>query len=235
MISKSVPARNHTRSFATGIDYITEHAHERACVQAGRSFGDGIGYASAPKKAAWVQLRGVTSVETAAIEMEAVAALSRRCKDPVYHLIVAYAKGEHPTREQVVSDAERLLKSIGMERNQYVLAAHQDTDNYHAHVIANRIGPDGKANDLWQERIKRERVCAEIAAERGWEIVVGRHNRDIVQRVRHLYAPPPDPERRLSDGAYRRLRERGELPWQESARPYVLDAVDRAKELERAA
>ena len=229
MISKSVAARSHTRRFATGIDYITEHAHERACAQAGRSFGDGIGYASAPKKAAWVQLRGVTSVEMAALEMEAVAALSRRCKDPVYHLIVAYAQGEHPTREQVVSDAERLLKAIGMERNQYVLAAHQDTDNYHAHVIANRIGPNGKANDLWQERIKRERTCAEIAAERGWEIVVGRHNRDIVQRVRHLYAPPPDPERRLSDGVYRQLIERGELPWQESARPYVLDAIDRAK------
>ncbi|MGB6713014.1 MAG: relaxase/mobilization nuclease domain-containing protein [Candidatus Cybelea sp.] len=229
MISKSVPARSRTRSFATGIDYITEHAHERACQQAGRSFRDSIGYASAPKKAAWVQLRGVTSVETAAIEMEAVGVLSRRCKDPVYHLIVAYAKGEHPTREQVVSDAERLLKAIGMERNQYVLAAHEDTDNYHAHVIANRIDPNGKANDLWQERIKRERVCAESAAERGWEIVVGRHNRDIVQRVRHLYAPPPSPEHRLSDGAYRRLRERGELPWQESARPYVLDAVDRAK------
>lgn len=230
MISKSVPARNHSCRFATGIDYITEHAHERACGQAARSFEGGIAYASAPKKAAWVQLRGVTLVETAALEMEAVATLSRRCKDPVYHLIVAYANGEHPTREQVVSDAEGLLKSIGMEHNQYVLAAHQDTDNYHAHVIANRIGPDGKANDLWHERIKRERTCAEIAAERGWEIVVGHHNRDIVQRTRHLYAPPPDPERRLSDGAYRQLHERGELPWQESARPYVLDAVDRAKD-----
>lgn len=230
MISKSVPARSRTRTFATGIDYITEHAHERACRHAGRSFGDGIGYASATKKAAWVQLRGVTSVETAAIEMEAVAVLSRRCRDPVYHLIVAYAKGEHPTREQVVNDAERLLKAIGMERNQYVLAAHQDTDNYHAHVIANRIDPDGKANDVWHERIKRERTCAEIAAERSWEIVVGHHNRDIVQRVRHLYAPPPEPERRLSDGAYRQLRERGELPWCESARPYALDAVDRAKD-----
>ena len=230
MISKAVSARSRTRTFATGIDYITEHAHERACRQAGRSFEDGIGYASAPKKAAWVQLRGVTSVETAALEMEAVAVLSRRCKDPVYHLIVAYAKGEHPTRGQVVSDAERLLKSVGMERNQYVLAAHQDTDNYHAHVIANRIGPHGKANDLWHERIKRERTCAEVAAERGWEIVIGHHNRDIVQRARHLYMPPADPERRLSDSAYRQLHERGELPWHESARPYALDAVDRAKD-----
>ncbi|MGB8907140.1 MAG: relaxase/mobilization nuclease domain-containing protein [Candidatus Cybelea sp.] len=225
-----MPARAHTRTFAIGVDYITEHTHQRAVAKAGHSFEGGVSYASAPEKAEWVHLRGVMSVETAAIEMEAVAALSKRCRDPVYHLIIAYAKGERPTREQVVSDAERLLKAIGMEKSQYVLAAHKDTDDFHAHVIANRIGPDGRANDLWHERIIRERICAEIAAERGWEIVVGHHNRDIVQRARHLYAPPPDPERRLSDGAYRRLHERGELPWQESARPYVLDAVDRAKD-----
>jgi hypothetical protein len=230
MITKAVPARARTRTFAIGVDYITEHTHQRAVAAAGHSFESGVSYASAPEKAAWVHLRGVTSVETAAIEMEAVAVLSKRCKDPVYHLIIAYAKNERPTREQVVSDAERLLKAIGMEKSQYVLAAHKDTDDFHAHVIANRIGPDGKANDLWHERIKRERVCAEIAAERSWAIVVGHHNRDIVQRVEHLYAPPPDPQRRLSDGAYRRLHERGELPWQESARPYVLDAVDRAKD-----
>jgi hypothetical protein len=230
MITKAVPARARTRTFAIGVDYITEHTHQRAVASAGHSFEGGVSYASAPAKAEWVHLRGVTSVETAATEMEAVAAFSKRCRDPVYHLIIAYAKNERPTREQVVSDAERLLKAIGMEKSQYVLAAHKDTDDFHAHVIANRIGPDGRANDLWHERIKRERVCAEIAAERGWAIVVGHHNRDIVQRVEHLYAPPPDPERRLSDGAYRRLHERGELPWQESARPYVLDAVDRAKD-----
>jgi hypothetical protein len=230
MITKAVPARARTRTFAIGVDYITEHTHQRAVASAGHSFEGGVSYASAPEKAEWVHLRGVKSVETAAIEMEAVAALSKRCRDPVYHLIIAYAKNERSTREQVVNDAQRLLKAIGMEKSQYVLAAHKDTDDFHAHVIANRIGPDSKANDLWHERIKRERVCAEIAAERGWAIVVGHHNRDIVQRVEHLYAPPPDPERRLSDGAYRRLHERGELPWQESARPYVLDSVDRAKD-----
>src|SRR6202162_3260646 len=230
MISKSVPARARTRTFAIGIDYVTEHTHQRAAAAAGATFEAGVTYASAPEKAAWVHMRGVTSVETAALEMEAVAALSSRCRDPVYHLIIAYAKHEHPTREQVVSDAERLLKAIGLEHNQYVLAAHKDTDDFHAHVIANRVGPDGRANDLWHERIIRERVCAEIAAERGWDIVVGHHTRDIVQRIERLHDLPSDPEWRMSDGAYRCLHERGELPWQESARPYVLDAVDRAKD-----
>ena len=151
-----------------------------------------------------------------------------RCRDPVYHLIIAYAKHERPTREQVISDAERLLKAIGMEKSQYALAAHKDTDDFHAHVFANRVRLDGRANDLWHERIVRERVCAEIAAERGWDVVVGHNNRDIVQRIERLHELPAEPQRRLSDGAYRRLHERGALPWQESARPYVLDAVDRA-------
>lgn len=230
MITKSVPARAHTRTFAVGIDYVTEHTHQRAVAAAGHSFEGGVAYASSPEKAAWVHTRGVMSVETAAIEMEAVAALSSRCRDPVYHLIIAYAKHERPTREQVVGDAERLLKAIGMDKSQYVLAAHKDTDDFHAHVIANRIGPDGKANDLWHERIIRERVCAEIAAERSWDIVVGHHNRDIVQRIEHLHELPAQPQRRLSDGAYRRLHERGELPWEESARSYVLDAVDKARD-----
>ena len=230
VITKSVPARAHSRTFAVGVDYITEHTHQRAVAAAGVTFEGGVTYVSAPEKAAWVHLRGVTSVETAAIEMEAVAVLSARCRDPVYHLIIAYAKHERPTREQVVSDAERLLKAIGMDDHQYVLAAHKDTDDFHAHVIANRVGPDGRANDLWRERIVRERVGAEIAAERGWDIVAGRHNRDIVQRIERLHDLPAEPERRLSDGAYRRLHERGEPPWQDVARPYILDAVDRARD-----
>ncbi len=230
VITKSIPARAHSRTFAVGVDYITQHTHQRAAAAPGHTFERGVAYASTPGKAAWVHLRRVASVERAAIEMEAIAALSPRCHDPVYHLIIAYAKHERPTREQVVSDAERLLTAIGMEKHQYVLAAHQDTDDFHAHVIANRVGPDGRANDLWHERIIRERVCAEIAAERGWDIVVGRHNRDIVQRIERLHDLPPEPERRLSDGAYRRLNERGELPWQDVARPYILEAVDAARD-----
>ena len=64
MITKSVPARARTRTFAVGVDYITEHTHQRAVAAAGVTFEGGVTYASAPEKAAWVHLRGVTSVET---------------------------------------------------------------------------------------------------------------------------------------------------------------------------
>ncbi len=58
--------------------------------------------------------------------------------------------------------------------------------------------------------------------------MLGRHNRDIVERIEHLHGLAPEPERRPSDEAYRRLRDQGEPPWEQSARAGILDAVDRA-------
>src|SRR6202049_4144729 len=104
MISKSVPARARTRTFAIGIEYVTDHTHQRAVARGGASFEGGVTYATAAEKSAWIHLRGVSSLETAWLEMEAVAALSTRCRDPVYHLIIAYAKPERPARAQVVGD-----------------------------------------------------------------------------------------------------------------------------------
>src|ERR1700761_4391529 len=108
MIAKTVPARGGSRTFATGIAYVQKHEHRRQleAVGVGVSFEDRVSYASADEKAAWTHTRGVSSVATAAAEMEAVAQLSTRCADPVQHEIIAYAKNEHPTREQMVADAE---------------------------------------------------------------------------------------------------------------------------------
>jgi hypothetical protein len=230
VIAKGVPARGGTRTFATGIAYVQKHEHRRhpALVGVGVSFDDRVSYASAEEKAAWTHTRGVSTLETAAAEMEALARFSTRCADPVQHEILAYAKHEHPTREQMVADVERLLTALDMADHQYVMSVHTDTDDLHAHVIVNRVGEDGRANQRWNERIIRERTCAQIAAERGWGIVVGFHNRDIVQEHLGLDAMPLEPQRRVFDGNFNRVYERGELPWQDAARPYVFEAVERA-------
>src|SRR5260370_36905458 len=111
-----------TRTFAVGIEYITEHTHQRALALAGNGFEGGVAYATAPGKAAWVHTHGVSCVRSAAYEMSIISELAGRCKDPVYHLILAYAKNEHPTREQVIDDAKRLLGAVGMKGHQYVLS-----------------------------------------------------------------------------------------------------------------
>jgi hypothetical protein len=230
MIAKCPDASRGTRTFLKSVRYIEKHEH-RAEIERGGvgvSFGERVSYATNSEKVAWMHYRGVTSIDTAPVEMKATAALSRRCKDPVCHLILGYADADKPTRPQMIADAERLLTALDMADHQYVLSVHRDTDNLHAHVVANRIGPDGKANALWNERIIRERVCAEIAAERDWGIVVGRHNRDIAQRHLGLDHLPAAPPRRVFDRDFNRAHGSGVLPWEEAARPYVLEAVERA-------
>ncbi len=77
MITKSVPARAHTRTFAVGIDYITQHTHQRAVAAAGAQLREtALPTPVRRRRRRGCILRGVMSVETAAIEMEAVAALS---------------------------------------------------------------------------------------------------------------------------------------------------------------
>jgi len=73
-----------TSSFGAAIDYIVREGpeHERD---------------HEPPLAVWSE--NVATLETAALEMEAVASQSR-AKEPLYHLIVSFAEGERPTYEQ---------------------------------------------------------------------------------------------------------------------------------------
>jgi len=82
-----------------------------------------------------------------------------------------------------------------MDDHQYVLAAHKDTDDFHAHVIANRVGPDGHANDLWRERIVRERVGAEIRSGAGRGVSLqGATTATSCKRIERLHDLPAEPE-----------------------------------------
>lgn len=92
------------------------------------------------------------SWETAAAEMNMVAAQNRHIKDPVYHFIISWRENEKPTDDQVFDSAVYALKSIGLESHQYVTAIHNDTDNVHCHVAVNRVNPQTyKAANMWND------------------------------------------------------------------------------------
>jgi hypothetical protein len=123
--------------------------------------------------------RGVVSLETAALEMDAQADLSRAA-DPVVHWVISYARDEPATNEMIEADVRRMLASIQLGGHQYMAMVHDDTDNRHVHVVANRVGPDGRAAQMSWCKVHSERCMAEIAQERGVAIVPGKHNRDMV-------------------------------------------------------
>ncbi|PWL33830.1 relaxase/mobilization nuclease domain-containing protein [Marivita sp. XM-24bin2] len=111
----------------------------------------------------------------AAHEMSIAAVTSRRTTRPVLHLSLSYALGEPVTNDQMCTDARRVLMALGLKGHQAVIVAHDDTDNRHIHVMANRVGPDGKAASDSQSYARVEAALRKIEDERGWAPVAGRN------------------------------------------------------------
>ncbi|WPP02491.1 TraI/MobA(P) family conjugative relaxase (plasmid) [Pseudomonas sp. HR96] len=109
------------------------------------------------------------SWETAAAEMNMVAAQSPRCVDPVYHFILSWRENEAPTDAQIFECAQYCIRQVGMEGHQYVTAVHQDTDNTHCHVAVNRVNPvTYKAANLWNDADKLQKSCRVLERKYGF-------------------------------------------------------------------
>lgn len=109
------------------------------------------------------------SDKTAAIEMLAVSKENARCKDPVMHIVLAWQPGENPSREQWEKAVTYAMENIGLGEHQYMAVAHTDTDNFHVHVMANRVHPETyrphSPEWLWKSL---DKACREIEADQGW-------------------------------------------------------------------
>lgn len=74
----------------------------------------------------------------AAKEIESVVIMSKRCKDPLKHLVLSF-KAEKLTNEQVHEAVKTFLNELGFKDNQAIIAVHRNTDNLHAHIELNRV------------------------------------------------------------------------------------------------
>jgi|SRR5665213_912852 len=75
-----------------------------------------------------------------------VSRLNPKVSKPVFHISVSFAHGDAGklSAQDKADMAERLAKDFGFHNNQYVVIAHRDTGHEHLHVVANRIGYNGK-------------------------------------------------------------------------------------------
>jgi hypothetical protein len=75
-----------------------------------------------------------------------VRQLNRKLAKPVFHATISFAHADsRKLGDQDKADiAAELAKTFRFEDNQYVVIAHGDTRHEHLHVVANRIGYDGK-------------------------------------------------------------------------------------------
>jgi hypothetical protein len=101
--------------------------------------------------------------------MKAVAAQNARVVDPVYHVILSWPGGEHPTDEQAFVCGDHAIASVGMGGHQHVYAIHRDTENVHMHIAVSRINPVSyKAVYPSRDFYKLDRAMRELELRFGW-------------------------------------------------------------------
>jgi len=153
MIAKVIPRDDHRAgSFETIRDYIADS-----------------------RKAELVVLsNALISLDTAAIEMEAVHVKAPRVRHPIYHLVLSWPERDQPTHEDMVSATRVVLDNVGLRDHQWIASIHADTASPHIHIAANRIDPDTyKAVAPAFDYHVLSRTCRELETQYGWSHVDG--------------------------------------------------------------
>ena len=104
-------------------------------------------------------------------EMVALAMEATRSKDPVDHWLLSWKEGEQPTQAQCNEAVEILKRHLGMSSEHLaVFALHRNTENYHLHVVLNRVHPETlRVEDKGWCIDKAHKAIAEIIHAQGWE------------------------------------------------------------------
>jgi len=71
-----------------------------------------------------------------------LAATGRKTVDPVYHFALTWEPSERPGKDEMVSAARSAIERLGFDGHEAVLAAHNDKEHAHIHVVLNRINPE---------------------------------------------------------------------------------------------
>lgn len=131
-------------SFYHLISYVLEDKRELSEEQKRKmSLQDGVQHKNRAEVLAYNQCFG--DKYEMAEQFRDVAHLSKRAEKPAFHLSIRLAEGDHLTRDQLIELGEELAKEFDVADHQYLIVFHKDTREQHFHIVANRVGLDGKA------------------------------------------------------------------------------------------
>jgi hypothetical protein len=94
-----------------------------------------------------------------------VRKLSKRVEKPVLHLSLRLSPGETLSKEKFMEIGRLLAKEFDLADRQYITVLHKDTAEPHIHLVANRVGTNGKALGTSNNYLKMDRLCRRLEKE----------------------------------------------------------------------
>jgi hypothetical protein len=102
-----------------------------------------------------------------AAEFGAIRKLRPGLSKAVLHVSLSAAPGEHLTDSQWIKIGQRYLNGMGLDRNQYIITRHTDTEHEHVHLLANRIQFDSKVTSDSHDYRRHEILMRAIERDLG--------------------------------------------------------------------
>lgn len=80
-------------------------------------------------------------------EFEAIRSENLNISKPAWHTSLSFAKEDNITNDKMAEIAQRFMEKAGFtkDNNQFFVVKHNDAGHTHCHIVANRVGFDGKA------------------------------------------------------------------------------------------
>ena len=105
-------------------------------------------------------------------EFEMVNQHNYRCKNKYLRFEIGIAPQDRDKlpHADVVNITHTFANKMGLQNYQWIACTHKDTKNLHIHLIANRIGVDGKVFDTTFMSNRSARIAEEISREIGLTI-----------------------------------------------------------------
>lgn len=160
-------------SFAGVVGYITHDVGEKSSERVAFTHTLNMRTADPAKAAkvmAWTALHASELKEAAGIQ-----ATGRKGENPVYHFSLNWEPGETIAQNEMVAAAGSVLRALGYEEHEAVLAAHTDKAHRHLHIVVNRVHPmTGKTHNPNNDYDRLQRWAYQYEKDRGRVVCLDR-------------------------------------------------------------
>ncbi len=145
-------------------------------------------------------------------EMEAVNQHNYRCKNKYLRFEIGIAPQDRDklAPDDMIRIARTFAARMGLDNHQWIACTHKDTGKPHIHLIANRIGVDGKVFDTTFISNRSARIAEELSRDMGLTIANEVHRQKPHQEV-HADPDRQHAKERLQRIAYSELKNNDTL------------------------
>lgn len=161
-------------SFGSKVDYITREKHDKKIFT--------------PDTWKILGSRGLMGEKRNQIiaSFEAQAMQKRRISNPAGHITLSFSADDKPklSDEKMLRIALDYIRMMGLDKTQFLIVRHYETDKPHCHIVFNMVGDNGKRMESGRNRYKNKKVCE--ALTKRYRLALPKHEAPDMEKLHGL-------------------------------------------------